>query len=320
MLCSSLSHMSTYYKANFLRPNPAKTQISAFHLRNREAKRKLEVTWENQPLAHCDHPVYLGVTLDRSLTYKDHILKTNSWNAIIKKLTHSNWGADPSTIRSTALALSYSAAEYASPVWERSSHAKKLDASLHDCCRAITGCLKPTKTDNLHTLAGIAPPNIRRAVASKAERLKQMNDSRHPLHGHIPVTSRLRSRRSFCSSVEPLEDSAVNTRIQLWESHIKTNDMTNLGVCIAETLPPGNDCEWTIWKSLNRLRTKMGRCKTNMVKWGYSTSPGTCGCGEEQTMSHLLICPNLPTAVTEHDLAVANDAALTCAKHWKNLC
>ena len=70
-------------------------------------------------------PFYLGVTLDRTLTYESHILKTRAKvslrNTIIRKLTHSKWGANPSTVRTTALALSYSAAEYACPVWERST-------------------------------------------------------------------------------------------------------------------------------------------------------------------------------------------------------
>ena len=51
----------------------------------------------------------------------------------------------------------YSAAEYACPVWARSTHAHKLNPALHDCCRIISGCLKPTNLDSVHILAGIAP-------------------------------------------------------------------------------------------------------------------------------------------------------------------
>ena len=73
-------------------------------------------------------------------------------------------------LRTSALALSYSAAEYASPVWVRSAHIKRLDPVLNESCRLITGCLKPTNVDNLHLLAGIALPEIRREAASKLER------------------------------------------------------------------------------------------------------------------------------------------------------
>ena len=40
---SDLSTMTTYYDTNQLRANPSKTQVCAFHLRNREAKREPNV-------------------------------------------------------------------------------------------------------------------------------------------------------------------------------------------------------------------------------------------------------------------------------------
>ena len=106
--------------------------------------------------------------------------KVGTRNNIIRKLRTSKWGATPTTLRSSALALCYSAAEYACSVWERSTHAKKLDATLNETCRMITGCLKPTNTNSLPVLAGIAPSDIRRAVASRTERTRQATDERHP--------------------------------------------------------------------------------------------------------------------------------------------
>ncbi|KAJ8351061.1 hypothetical protein AAFF_G00157240 [Aldrovandia affinis] len=49
----------------------------------------------------------------------------------------------------------YCLEEYACPAWERSTHAKKLDPALNESCRCITGCLKPTNTNNLYILAGV---------------------------------------------------------------------------------------------------------------------------------------------------------------------
>ena len=42
-LTFALSTMTTYYDSNQLRANPSKTQVCAFHLRNREAKQELNV-------------------------------------------------------------------------------------------------------------------------------------------------------------------------------------------------------------------------------------------------------------------------------------
>ena len=90
-LSDALEHLDQYYKENHLRANPDKTQTCSFHLRNRETKRKLDIKWCNKELLHTSHPVYLGVTLDRTLSYKQHIMKvkgkTTARNNILKKLS-----------------------------------------------------------------------------------------------------------------------------------------------------------------------------------------------------------------------------------------
>ena len=77
----------------------------------------------------------------------------------LRKLSSSKWGTNASRIRTTALTLGYSVAEYVVPVRARSAHAYKLDAELNSACRAITGCLKPTNVEELYLLSGIAPPS-----------------------------------------------------------------------------------------------------------------------------------------------------------------
>ena len=74
----ALDKLTPYYEANYLRAKPSKTQVYAFHLRNREVKQQLQVIWSGTALGHCEHPVYLGVTLDRILSFKTHIEKTRS--------------------------------------------------------------------------------------------------------------------------------------------------------------------------------------------------------------------------------------------------
>ena len=134
-LTSALSTMTTYYDTNQLRTNPSKTQVCAFHLRNQEAKRELNVVWNGTRLSNTTTPVYLGIHLDRTLCYKTHIEKTkmkvNARNNIIRKLANSKWGCKASTLRPSCLALFYSDAEYACPVWARSTHAHKLNPALH---------------------------------------------------------------------------------------------------------------------------------------------------------------------------------------------
>ena len=205
-LTEALSLMEIYYKQWYLKANPSKTQVTSFHLKNRRANYKIKVSWCGEILEHHTNPIYLGVTLDRALTFKKHIenlkKKVSARNNILKILANSKWGANPQTLRTTALALCYSAAEYCAPVWCRSAHAHKVDAELNEACRTITGCLRPTPINKLHTLAGIAPPAIRREALENAEKRKRTIDPRHPLHQHTEVAARLKSRKSF-NTVQP---------------------------------------------------------------------------------------------------------------------
>ena len=144
-------------------------------------------------------------------------MKEVTRNNLLKKLANSKWGANASTIRTTALALCYSIAEYAAPVWARSTYADTLDTELNKACRAITGYLKPTYVEDLYLLAGIAPPDIRRDVCARMERTKQMEQETHSLFGNIPTRSGLKSRKDFLASVKPSYFHAKVVRCNKWQ-------------------------------------------------------------------------------------------------------
>ena len=139
------------------------------------------------------------------LSYKQHIqstmIKVATRNTILNKITNSKWGTRASTIMTTAMALCYSIAEFSAPVWARSTYPVILDPELNKLYRAITGCLKLTYVEDMYLFAGIAPPYIRRDVCASMERTKQMEQETHSLIGHIPASSRLKSRKKFLTGV-----------------------------------------------------------------------------------------------------------------------
>ena len=120
ILIGALQNMANYYSTNHLRANPANIQICVFYVSSKEAERELDVNLNNEKLIDACNPVYLGVTLDHTLNFKVHILKTkgkiSARNSIINKLVSSKCNGSPSTVRTSGLALCYSVAECACPV------------------------------------------------------------------------------------------------------------------------------------------------------------------------------------------------------------
>ena len=168
-LTADMSAMATYLKNWRLKLSVAKTLSSAFHLNNREASHELNIKVYGNRLQFQATPTYLGVKLDRSLTSRQHLenvsTKASARVALIRRLAGTTWGASTKTLRISTQALVFSAAEYCAPVWCRSSHTKKLDATLNNALRTVSGCLRATPANQLPILSGIAPPHLRREAA-----------------------------------------------------------------------------------------------------------------------------------------------------------
>ena len=155
----------------------------------------LDVYVEGRPLPFAPVPTYLGVKMDRSLTYHHHLeslkMKVASRVALIRKLAGTTWGADAATLRITVLALVFSTAEYCAPVWCRSSHTHMLDSELNRAMQIITGCLKNTPTPMLYVLANVAPPLIRRDALVLKSAWKALADPLSLIHDIIATPAKI---------------------------------------------------------------------------------------------------------------------------------
>ena len=189
--------LQTYLQKRRLKLSETKTVLSAFHLTNREAKRELSVELNGKLLSFSDTPKYLGITLDRSLTYRRHLeslrKKLSARVSLIRRLAGTIWGAGASVLRTATLALVYSTAEYCAPVWCRRAHTRLIDPVINNALRIVTGCLLPTPTNYLTVLAGIPPAELRRrqATLTLARRVLEPN---HLLH-HKIISPELRQSR-----------------------------------------------------------------------------------------------------------------------------
>jgi hypothetical protein len=109
---ADLERLNGYFRCWRLQPNPAKTETCVFHLSLHDANRMLNTNFADpRRIQHVDHPKYLyGVTLDRSLIYKTHLMKTEQKVAArvntVRKLADTNWGPSADTSRTASLTLS----------------------------------------------------------------------------------------------------------------------------------------------------------------------------------------------------------------------
>ena len=284
-------------------------QPAAFHLHNREAKRELKVCNIGKTLPFCPVPTYLGVKLDKSLTYRPHLealrKKLSARVSLLRRLAGTGWGASAKTLRTAALSLVYSTAEYCAPVWCRSVHIRLIDSVINDALRIVTGCLRPTPSIYLPVLSGIQPAELRRQGATLSLANRSSLDPDHILHGQFHESQdvcreRLKSRRSFVPAARKLLDSLSEMDVRAaectntkWDMEYSANALSlHAFIPKANSRTLGMGLPKAAWVKLNRLRSGVGRFCSSMYKWGLAPL-ANCECGaSEQTADHIISqCP-----------------------------
>ena len=302
-----------------------KTVTAAFHLNNQEAKCDLKVYNNDRLLPFCPTPTYLGVKLDRSLTFRHHLValskKLSSRVTLLKRLVGLGWGTGAETLRTAVLSLVYLTAEYCVPVWCRSAHTRLIDSVLNDALRIVTGCLRPISTDHLPVLSGIQPAELRRMGATLSLAHRGSLDPDHILYGLLSGSSdtrqvRLRSRRPFVPAAQNLLDNLdrLGIRASEWTNHkwkaeyCENSSRLRAFVPGTGARPVGMGLPRATWVKLNRLWIGVGRFYSSMHKWGLAPSLN-CECGaSEQTADHVLTaCPIHRAPHGTRDLTVLDD-------------
>ena len=208
-LSQDMSTLSAYLQTWRLKLSHTKTVTAAFHLNNREAKRELKVYNNGRFLPVCLTLTYLGVKLDRSLTFRDYLValrkKISSRVTLLRRLLSSGWNAGAKTLRIAILSLVHSTIEYCAPVWCRSAHTRLIDSVLNDALCMVTECLHPTSMDHLPVLSGIKPAELRRMGATLSLAYRGSLDPDHILHGLLNGSSDTRQvklRSSYSPSLK----------------------------------------------------------------------------------------------------------------------
>lgn len=118
VLSDDLARLEEFFRLWRLKWNPNKTAVCCFYLNTKMAHGQLQVYADSHLLRHNSTPKYLEVTLDRTLSFKQHFQNTaaklRARNNIIQKLCGTTLVSNAPTLPCSALALVYSVAEYCS--------------------------------------------------------------------------------------------------------------------------------------------------------------------------------------------------------------
>ncbi|KAF0307743.1 ATP-dependent RNA helicase DDX51 [Amphibalanus amphitrite] len=146
-----------------------KTTSTIFTLDPAEARREAALHFQGQPVKFSPTTTFLGIALDRSLTFTGHVktikAKMLQRNNVLRAISGTTWGCSPSDLRSTYLAFSRACADYAAGAWMpglSESGLRELETVQRQACRTITGCVRSTPVDALAREADLLPFSARR--------------------------------------------------------------------------------------------------------------------------------------------------------------
>ena len=296
-----LATLYNFFNVWHLKVSIKKTVCSYFHLANRLANDTLRILHDGTPLRFDSEPVYLGLTLDRSLTFLPHLKKAakkvSARVNLIKLLAGSYWGANFNTLLTSTLALVFSTAEYACPAWSHSAHTKLVDVVINEALRVISGAIKPTPLSMLPVLAGITPPNIRRDYLCLKLYQKSTDPSSLVPHASDNSAPQRLNRPSFISRVEKLQSDhpfSPNWQLEMWcRSWQEAQTSLHMFIALPSHKPTGHQLNRKQWVTLNRLRSGWAKTASFMYKIGLGDSY-SCICGAEQDIQHIIYdCPSL---------------------------
>jgi hypothetical protein len=134
------------------------------------------------------------------------------------------------------------------------------------------------------------PPALRRSHALLRDMQKIEANTFLPIHTDIPDLSRrvLKSRHPPWKTGEHLRAEGFSI-INAWKETLVAGTAPYFEELLSPGgKPPGSDLPRNIWSMLNRIRTKHGRCRSLLFKWGKLES-AECDCGApDQTVLHIV--------------------------------
>ena len=177
-----------------------KMVATCFSQSNTTEKFKLQIN--GRELAEEEAPTYLGVKLDKRLTWKPHLKKTERKatrkTALMKKLAGTNCGANSNILKRVYVGTVRPTLEYGMSVWATAakSNTSYLAKVQNSSLRIITGGMKTTPIQKMEKCTNIHDLDNRREekVLTHSEKLHRMPS--HPMHAQLKELTKNRLKRA----------------------------------------------------------------------------------------------------------------------------
>ena len=168
--------------------NVEKSEITFFSNDPHEAKWRPSVNALEKEVPYNPNPKFLGVHLDRTLSFASHVKyvtdKVKSRNRMLASLSTKQWGWKKKPMKKVFTTMQRSVMDYAAAAWQpwlSKSQFQKLETAQNSALRIITGQYNSTPVEALRLETGIDSyaTTSKRHTAKAYEKARRLEDN-HP--------------------------------------------------------------------------------------------------------------------------------------------
>ena len=244
LLQEAVTAVENWSRDNKLDLNVSKSCTFFFSTCSAEATWRPDITLLGKKMPFGDgpkekNPKFLGVTLDRTLSFNDHVEsvceRVTSRCKMLACLASRTWGWRKHSLRRVFTATQRSIMDYAAAAWQpfcTNSQMAKLEVAQNKCLRLISGHYVNTSLDALHLETGIPTysTHSKQLIATAYEKGMRLPDN-HPRRAaldndtehRLVIRSSLREQGKDIVSTLPLQGKARRpipvTFVQPWSTN-----------------------------------------------------------------------------------------------------
>ena len=317
-----VSQWSHEWKLNL---NASKSEVAYFSTWTKEPEWNAEIKIDGEPIAFTHTPRLLGVTLDRQLTFGEHVKNVSKAATgacrMLSALANSNFGWRKQYLVRVYRCMIMSKMDYAGPAWQGNiadCHKLTLERSQNRALRLITGQFADSPLESLRAETGIPSfdTHIKRNLLISKEKALRLDDShprRRAAEDSIPKRVGLtnNSKHSWASITDQLTSSY---NLGILATSRKPLTYFPLAPWLDETLPyvfpelPGLKCK----DEPEELRRELAYARIRELQVEYVLySDGSAAGGVENGGAGVVVTFGDPEDPTVVDTLMKRGSALT---------